>query len=661
MPLYADHSIARVWNEEALNAIRIDLPRPPVHARNLFHLSVAMYDVWAAYDADAEGYLFKEKINPLPLNVESARVEAISYAAYRVLRQRYARSVNSNATFAALANRMSVLGFPTNINNTVGNNPSAVGNRAAALILAYGLTDGSNESTNYRQTIGYAPANDPLPVKFPGNSMIDPNRWQPLTLDTSVSQNGIPDPLPNTIQVFVCPHWGKVKPFALLRASTNDVFEDIGLPPLLFTESEQQFKDEFVDVIRKSSMLDPDDGVMMDISPGAFGNNALGQNNGTGYPVNPATGLPYAPNVVKRADFGRVLAEFWADGPNSETPPGHWNVLANQVSDAMTNKLIGGVEIVESDLEWDVKLYFGLNGATHDAAVSAWNHKGVYDSVRPISAIRWMASMGQCTRIDLPNYNTAGLPLITGLIELVTAESSAPGQRHETLNTNINEIAIYVWPGQPVDYTNNYSGSQWIRGISWQPYQKNTFVTPPFAGFVSGHSTFSRSAAEFMTAFTGSPYVPGGLGEFVALPGAYLTFEYGPELETRIQWATYYDAADQAGISRIWGGIHIAADDFGGRRIGARIGQAAYHLAHQFYNGYLSPHPLVPTKVAPVENGLCITWPAITGRSYQVESSADGINYSPCSDVIAATESIATWTNVTSSASVPFHRVVAVP
>src|SRR5207249_2887985 len=74
-------------------------------------------------------------------------------------------------------------------------------------------------------------------------------------------------------------------------------------------------------------------GVMIDVSPGAFGNNTLGTNDGTGHPVNPVTALPYASNVVKRGDFARVLAEFWADGPSSETPPGHWNVLANGVAD----------------------------------------------------------------------------------------------------------------------------------------------------------------------------------------------------------------------------------------------------------------------------------------------------------------------------------------
>jgi hypothetical protein len=52
-----------------------------------------------------------------------------------------------------------------------------------------------------------------------------------------------------------------------------------------------------------------------------------------------------------------------------------------------------------------------------------------------------------------------------------------------------------------------------------------------------------------------------------------------------LRWATYYDAADQAGISRIYGGIHIAADDFTGRRIGSRVGKAAWALAQRYFAG----------------------------------------------------------------------------
>lgn len=125
-------------------------------------------------------------------------------------------------------------------------------------------------------------------------------------------------------------------------------------------------------VLRYALELTPDDGVTRDFSPGAFGNNSLGANDGSGRPLNPFTGQPYAPNRVKRGDFARVLAEFWADDPSSETPPGHWNSLANYVSDsAHADKRIGGTGPVVDDLEWDVKLYFALNSAEHDAACTA--------------------------------------------------------------------------------------------------------------------------------------------------------------------------------------------------------------------------------------------------------------------------------------------------
>ena len=93
--------------------------------------------------------------------------------------------------------------------------------------------------------------------------------------------------------------------------------------------TDAEFKAGFVRVLELGSQLTIDDGATIDISPGVLGNNTLGTNDGHGRPLNPVTGQPYAPNVVRRGDFARVLAEFWADGPKSETPPGHWNVIAN--------------------------------------------------------------------------------------------------------------------------------------------------------------------------------------------------------------------------------------------------------------------------------------------------------------------------------------------
>ena len=73
-------SIARRWNEQILNAIRRDIPRPTVHARNLFHLSAAMWDAWAAYDDVADGYFVRER--QTADDAALARDEAISSGAW---------------------------------------------------------------------------------------------------------------------------------------------------------------------------------------------------------------------------------------------------------------------------------------------------------------------------------------------------------------------------------------------------------------------------------------------------------------------------------------------------------------------------------------------------------------------------------------------------
>ena len=130
-------SVARTWNEENLAAVRLSFPDPPVHARNLFHVSVAMYDAWAAYDPEATGYIYRENTT-FPEDVEAARREAISHAAYRMLRHRYitVRHPNTPVTNAlqtqnAIRAAMVSLGYDPNDLGALGNSPSAVGNRVA--------------------------------------------------------------------------------------------------------------------------------------------------------------------------------------------------------------------------------------------------------------------------------------------------------------------------------------------------------------------------------------------------------------------------------------------------------------------------------------------------------------------------------------------------
>jgi hypothetical protein len=581
---HQEWSVARRWDEVLLDAIRRALPNPPVHARNLFHTSVAMWDAWAAYDSTATGYIVNEK--DTASDVAAARDEAISYAAYRVLTARYIKAVGADQSLSEFDDLMDTLHYPLNNNTTEGNSPAAVGNRIAKAVLAYGANDGSNQAGGYTSP-WYKPANPPLVVNQPGATMTDPNRWQPLQIAHMISQNGIP--VTNGVQQNVGPQWGAVLSFGLPVGSgiAGGVPPlDPGPPPKLGDPTtDQTFKDQIVEIIRDSSLLDPSLGNTIDISPGARGNNDLGTNDGSGHKLNPVTGKPYPADVVNEGDFGRVMAEFWADGPNSETPPGHWNVIANLASDELAPNLrIGGKGPVVDRLQWDVKMYLALNGAVHDAAVAAWGAKGYYDDARPISWIRYMAGLGQSSDPSQPSYNKEGLPLVPGLIELITKDTTAPGQRHAALAGHEGEIAIKAWAGNPKDPKTQTGGVAWILAANWVPYQLPTFVTPSFPGYFSGHSTFSRAAAEVLVGITGSEFFPGGVSGYTIKAGS-LKFEAGPTTDIHLEWATYYDAADQAGQSRLWGGIHVQVDDFTGRRVGSECGKAAWTIAQRYYNG----------------------------------------------------------------------------
>ena len=586
-PAASDHpewSVARRWDEALLDAIRRALPNPPVHARNLFHLSAAMWDAWATYDPTADGVFVTEK--HLAADVPAARNEAISYAAYRVLSARFIKAVGGEESLSGFADVMDSLCYPLDVATAQGDSPAAVGNRIAKTILDTALNDGSNQANGYAAP-DYSPVNPPLVVDKSGTVMVDPNRWQPLQLAHMISQNGIP--IENGVQQAIAPHWGHVKSFALPAAGDDGVPIDPGPPPELGTATDQAYKDAAVEVIRYSSELDPSSGETIDISPGAFGDNSLGSIDGHGRALNPATSKPYAPEVVKRGDFARALTEFWADGPKSETPPGHWNVVANSVSDELDPDLrIGGAGSPVDRLQWDVKLYLAVNGAVHDAAIAAWGLKGHYDSVRPISMIRYMGGLGQSSDPEGPSYDPEGLPLVPGLIEVVTEATTAPGGRHADLIGHEGEIAIRAWRGNPADAKTETGGVGWILAVDWVPYQVPTFVTPSFSGYISGHSTFSRAGAEVLTGFTGSEYFPGGSSSWTTEPGE-LKVESGPTADVTLEWATYYDAADQAGVSRLYGGIHISADDFNGRRIGSQCGKEAWALAQTYYDGTATP------------------------------------------------------------------------
>ena len=659
----AQHSVARDWNEELLEAIRNDFARPTVHARNLFHSSILMYDAWAAFNLTAEtvflgktfgGYTCDFTGIPNSFNPEAASHEVMSYAMYRLLTHRFAGSPGSTESLESFKTLFESYGYDvdfTSVDYSTGSY-AALGNYLAQEMIAFGLQDGSNEANDY-ENLYYTPDNDPLILElYEDNSSIDPNKWQPLAFDLFVDQSGHVFPLQTP--GFLSPEWGSVTPFSLkpedLDIKNDDfdcyVYNDPGAPEYIQDSSmdgiDDPYKWHFALVIAWSAQLDPVDNVMIDISPGAIGNVDIsdfpntfeeyksfydftnGGDAGTGHDVNPFTDEAYEPQMVKRADYARVLAEFWADGPDSETPPGHWFTLMNYVSDhPETVKKLGGEGPILSDLEWDVKSYLALGGAMHDCAINAWGIKGYYDYIRPISAIRYMASKGQSTDPALASFDPHGLPLITGLIELIETGDPLAGTDDE----NVGMVKVKSWKGPDFisDPSTDVAGVDWIIGTHWWPYQRPTFVTPPFAGYLSGHSTFSRAASEVLTLLTGDAFFPGGMGTFDVVKNEFLVFEQGPSESFTLQWATYRDASDQTSLSRIWGGIHPPIDDIRGRVIGDKIGRESFALAKQYFTGTLSVeenqvNDLTTVFPVPTENRLTIRTPYLEEVEVQLLS-----------------------------------------
>jgi hypothetical protein len=648
---HAQHSVARLWNEKILDAISGDFARPTVHARNLFHTSIAMYDAWAVYSMTAETYLLGKTLHgfaspfhsvPPPANIKAAQAEAISFSVYRILKHRFANSPGVDKLFGEIDALMDSLGYEKN-NNSINYKcgPAEMGNYIADRVIQYGLQDGSNEANGYLNQY-YTPVNPPLLVEVPGNPYIfDLNRWQPLQFGQFIDQSG--HSFTNIIPSFVSPEWGDVAPFALLPEDAEikqrnghdfTVYHDPGPPALLDTSAtgglSEEYKWNYALVAIWGSLLDPMDSVMMDISPASIGNNTQypadifglhsffnlfkGGDPGMGHALNPATGQPYTPKIVPRGDYTRVLAEFWADGPKSVTPPGHWFEILNYVNDQVgLEKRIRGMGPLCDGLEWDVKAYFALGGAMHDAAVTAWSIKGWYDSVRPVSAIRGMAELGQSSDPTLPHYHPGGLPLIPGYIELIEPGDPLQGLSNQYVGT----VKLKTWKGPNfiANPKTDVAGVGWIRANNWWPYQRPTFVSPPFAGYISGHSTYSRAAAELLTALTGNPFFPGGMGAFHCPKNEYLVFEDGPSVEVTLEWATYRDASDQCSLSRIYGGIHPPMDDIPGRLIGMKIGKDALDFAERYFTKSSQPDSTYAFNVFPNPT-TCVT---------QIEMDYEGV------------------------------------
>lgn len=626
-----ESTVVRVWNEDLLEAIRGDFARPTVHARNLFHFSLACFDAFAAYDdvdtcmflgQEFQGFQveFDAELLTVPSDssaLRAAQETAISHAAFRLLSHRFEDSPSSSASLSLFQSTMVDLGCdPSNVSTDYSLGPAELGNYIAAEIIAYGVQDGSNETDDYSNEL-YSPVNSELELAGSGNEgLVDPNAYQPLAIPVFIDQSG--NVLSETPS-FQGAEWGWVSPFALsdsVKTTQNrddidwPLYLDCGVPPLFGADTTigdiaDPYAWGFALVALWSGHLHPDDGVMLDISPAELGNGTTtgpasfeemdtfydwieGGDNTEGHALNPKTGAPYAPNPVLRGDYSRVLAEFWADGPDSETPPGHWFVLLNGAMDHpdFTTHWMGEGPSLDP-LRYTVRAYLTLGGTLHDAAIAAWSHKGYYDYIRPVSAIRYMAELGQRSDSTLASYHPGGLPLVPGHIEIVEAGDPL------AFGGNEGKIKVWAWQGPDAIINPIWDEAEvgWILAEQWWPYQRPSFVTPPFAGYVSGHSTFSRAAAEVLTAITGDPFFPGGMGVFPISQNQFLVFEDGPSASFDLQWATYRDASDQCSLSRIWGGIHPPADDFPGRGLGVEVAALGIERANRQFGPvvYVSP------------------------------------------------------------------------
>jgi len=482
-----DHSIARTWNEALLSAIRNDRARPTVHARNLFHSSAVSYDAWAVFSNIATPWLLgrqnqsgtpcefspeaRLRYQQTATDVQASRHEVISYANYRLLSDRFNFSPRAARTLIMLDQLMNELGYDiSNTSTDISTGElAALGNYLAECMINYGNSDGSNQP-DFHANRYYQPVNPPLDPTASGNqSLTYPNRWQPLFLQTFIGQSGIQESTPE----FIGAEWGNVNAFALSNADRTinfrnnqryPMYHDPGPPALL--PADESSSTDLNDyswghsmVALWSAHLDPADGITIDISPSSLGNNsslpesladlrtfynaAEGGTADTGHSVNPTSGTAYEPNVVLRGDYTRVLAEYWADGPDSETPPGHWFTIYNElVSDHPSfNRRFYGEGDPLSPLDFDIRAYFILGAAMHDAAISAWSVKGWYDYVRPISALRHLATLGQSTDPGALNYDPRGVPLLQNRIETVPPNDSLAGAN----GVNIGKLKVRAW------------------------------------------------------------------------------------------------------------------------------------------------------------------------------------------------------------------------
>ncbi len=218
------------------------------------------------------------------------------------------------------------------------------------------------------------------------------------------------------------------------------------------------------------------------------------------------------------SDKEKAIAEYWDDGPGTYTPPGHWSEIAQFICEKE--------KYSNKDC---IKLFFALTNGFLDASIACWECKRRYDSVRPITAV------------------------------------------HELYRGRI----IKAWGGP-------FKGTMEMDGKDWMPYQKADFITPPFPEYVSGHSTFSKTAAYIINAYTKKESFDGC---FLVKKGSSL-IEPGktPSVDIMLEWPTLTATAEEAGMSRLYGGIHFKKANEAGQKLGTLVGKCVWEKALIYFN-----------------------------------------------------------------------------
>jgi hypothetical protein len=376
---------------------------------------------------------------------------------------------------ATYVQQMTELGYAVDGSDT--STAAMVGGAAAQAVLDFRHRDGANQlgdEPGGTPRVAYSDYTGYAPVNT-WDQVKDPDRWQPLCLP-------LPPPgateCPGRVQTFLTPHWDHVRPFAL---TSPGQFRPPG--PYTYLGPDGKPSGKYVDQVDKMTQ--------------------------------------YSKQLD---DFRKTTAEYWEDGPGSVTPPGHWNQFAQWVARRDANTV-----------DEDAKLFFALNNALLDASISAWDGKCTWDSIRPISAVRWL-------------------------------------QRGKI---------IQAWGGP-------YKGPSYIKGEDWIPYRPPNDPAPPFGEYASGHSTFSGAAAEVLTGFTGrgnfEMTVTIAAGSSRVEPKT-ATHPGVPAKPITLSWTNFRYAAEQAGLSRQYGGVHFEHGDKDARAAGASVGKNAWAKALTYFNG----------------------------------------------------------------------------